>query len=82
MSGNAAATTDLSVATLASNGNGEVVERRAAEKTSEADKALVLYPPGTVGHLVQEEDLAAPLPAVARNKVCRLQVALIDYISC
>lgn len=44
-------------------------ERRDGRSDTSDSQQVVVYEEGTVGHLVQSEDLPAPPPAVARNKV-------------
>ena len=59
-----------SQAVVSAPANGtQLTADRKADASSNAQQEVVGYAPGTVGHLVQSEDLPAPPPSVARNKV-------------
>ena len=60
-------------AVVAAVGNGANGKGKNGDQS-----AVVVYEEGTVGHLVQSEDLPAPPPAVARNKVCRRAYGTAD----
>ena len=48
----------------------------AVANGKEKDAAVVVYEEGTVGHLVQSEDLPAPHTAVAKNKAFACPLAV------